>query len=68
MKCLDAECPMRSDCSRYEQKKRRGEKYFQKTPRWNNECNFFLKSRQTPEEIREEMRDFRQETERDMKS
>ena len=55
MKCLDSACEHSNRCIRFTPKKKRGEEVFDKTPRWNNECNFFMSKSETKEEIREEI-------------
>ena len=65
-KCNDNECPRRNECKRFTEPPEPKQKYFEKSPRWLQECDMFFSNGTNLQEQREELVEERQSFIRDV--
>jgi hypothetical protein len=53
-KCLDSQCDRRANCKRFTEPPEKNQQYFKASPRWLQECDFYISNGTNPQEQREE--------------
>ena len=59
-KCADTGCNRRETCKRFTEQPEKNQQYFKTTPRWIQECDFFISNGTNAQQQREEDYDERQ--------
>ncbi|MFA5349239.1 MAG: hypothetical protein WC309_02630 [Candidatus Paceibacterota bacterium] len=67
IKCNDTSCSQRNSCQRFTEPAVKKQKYFPKSPRWNNECNYYIPNVRDLTAEREALNEEAQELARSMR-
>ena len=54
-KCTDPECERRKDCKRFTEPPEKKQQYFKASPRWRDECDFYISNGTNLQEQRDEI-------------